>query len=601
MLRRLKLDPHLTRANGLEEIEFDRLGDIVALAGPNGAGKTRILKSVCWQIQQTRARVFQMLKRIDHRKLTVELNESIAYDWLTGRRPPELPQSGPLLDVVAEYSESLARVSLTPSHDPARVTPTAVLWSHGTPSGSEKNLSALDTGIMRQVAFAKFFNLHKWAEDNAEAVHRAERFSSYVQRVLQSDFGCEGPSPVDQMGRPLFDQRPLSVEELSNGQIKALQWISNVEYNLAETRRTIILIDEPELYLHPAALITLFEILRELKPAQIWVATHSIPLLAYIGHDKTYFVEKGRVEWAGNKIARVQAGLLGGEEGVSRLRSFLNEGSHLAFHHFATQCLLPPASLDLAESDRQASDFVSYVQGRLGSGKVTRLLDYAAGRGRLAHALAEVQSDQKDLLRYHAYNDPRYVTSEEREACRGHVQRLASEGDLDKHYAEKISPYNYDDHSRMDAVVLCNVLHEIPPDRWISVMKEIRGCLRDNGVLVIMEDQQMPVGELPHEKGYLVLEKDELGALFGIPSNELDHLRSYSRETRLTIFEIPARYLDRCTEVTRQTALGRVRDRAMRALKNLRSAPSEPGALHRRGREHAYYAMLHANAVLALE
>ena len=65
MLRRLKIDPHLTRANGLEEIEFDRLGDIVALAGPNGAGKTRILKSVWTQIQHTRARVFQVGGRLN--------------------------------------------------------------------------------------------------------------------------------------------------------------------------------------------------------------------------------------------------------------------------------------------------------------------------------------------------------------------------------------------------------------------------------------------------------------------------------------------------------------------------------------------------------
>ncbi len=50
--------------------------------------------------------------------------------------------------------------------------------------------------------------------------------------------------------------------------------------------------------------------------------------------------------------------------------------------------------------------------------------------------------------------------------------------------------------AKADAVVLCNCLHEIEPRHWPEVFAQIAACLSDEGVLIMVEDLEIPVGEL---------------------------------------------------------------------------------------------------------
>jgi hypothetical protein len=111
----------------------------------------------------------------------------------------------------------------------------------------------------------------------------------------------------------------------------------------------------------------------------------------------------------------------------------------------------------------------------------------------------------------------------------------------------------------------------------------------------------MNVGELPHDKGFLVLDEVELQELFGVSNHECDALRFATVADRLSLAQISRTILDRCNGPRVQSALGLLAKRSLDHVRRLRRASPAPDADHRRGRAHAYYAMLHTNATLALE
>ena len=78
---------------------------------------------------------------------------------------------------------------------------------------------------------------------------------------------------------------------------------------------------------------------------------------------------------------------------------------------------------------------------------------------------------------------------------------------------------------------------------------------------------------------------------------------------RLTAFEIPVDSLGNATKDSLARALRLVKDRAIREVKQLRAEATGPDKVerakaagpHKAGRRHAFFAMLHLNATLALD
>ncbi|WP_338082180.1 methyltransferase domain-containing protein [Enhygromyxa salina] len=396
--------------------------------------------------------------------------------------------------------------------------------------------------------------------------------------------------------------RRIDKDTLSEGQRVLLRWAQLIHEEVADLRDAILLIDEPELHLHPHALIEAITRLAELHPAQIWVATHSIPLLAWIGPRHIYSMDQGRPSWAGNQMKRVLGGLLGENDGTERLRTFLTDAGSLAFHQFAAECLLAAGVLPLRDGDPQAAHFVTHISELLQAAEQdVRVLEYGAGRGRLIEAIAALPTGDRARLRYHVYNDPEHTDPADASTCRAQLARLEG-SEVTHRYCDDLRQHQLDAADKMDAVVLCNVLHEVSPQDWPRLMDRLRACLRPDGHLLILEDQQMSVGELPHDAGYIVLDEVELCALFnaaaGTPLLRYGQLHA----GRLSIAEISAQLLVACTPDCVNKALKQVQQRALDQITTLRrpkgpASPAEPG--HRRGRLHAYYALLHTNATLA--
>ena len=148
-------------------------------------------------------------------------------------------------------------------------------------------------------------------------------------------------------------------------------------------------------------------------------------------------------------------------------------------------------------------------------------------------------------------------------------------------------------------VVLCNVLHEIPPTDWLNMFSALKDVLLPEGRFVIIEDQEPSVGELPHDKGFLLLNKDELTQLFGGNTAYVED-KSPGKgiaNGRISVLCVPHKHLKRAKQKTLSLALKSLHARANGEVNKLRAA----GATEQRdGRRHALYMLLAFNANRAM-
>jgi hypothetical protein len=113
--------------------------------------------------------------------------------------------------------------------------------------------------------------------------------------------------------------------------------------NIGNLENYIIFMDEPENHLHPSAVIDLLDTIKEHNPnGQIWIATHSIPLLSHFDSSFLWFVENNTVKYSGKKPELVLRSLLGDEDRIQKLRDFTSLPSELARNRFTFECLCPP-------------------------------------------------------------------------------------------------------------------------------------------------------------------------------------------------------------------------------------------------------------------
>jgi predicted ATPase len=83
-----------------------------------------------------------------------------------------------------------------------------------------------------------------------------------------------------------FRGRPFKPEELSQGELILAVWAIILRRQKEDLRGAYLLVDEPENHLHPDVCIRALTALQEqiLGPdGQIWLATHSVPLIAHAG------------------------------------------------------------------------------------------------------------------------------------------------------------------------------------------------------------------------------------------------------------------------------------------------------------------------------
>lgn len=577
------------------------LGRMVVLAGPNGSGKSRFLRAVRQLLEEADAVSVLASKGTSATEAKAFwAAEPRPSDWVEGAdAPPQRQVAG--LKVLERFGLK-RRMNVCDLTQP--INPTV---RNASATNFVEQRLCID-GCVRPGLAGAYEHQHVFLESMARRldlrnrqdfdlrhmeIDSADRFKVILDSLLRADFLPK--LNAEYLAEVVLFNRPFDPDELSSGQKVLIAWAVALHMQ-SSLRDSIIMIDEPENHLHPDACIGALQSLRDKvlgDNGQLWIATHSVPVIAWAGAETLFGVERGEVSYAGNRVQHVINSLSGGADRRERLREFLAEADRFGFYHFVGQCLANPDVVEASNGDPQERVFAQFVS-ELRNGKgAFRVLDFGAGKGRLATAIARGSPDLSGLC-YYTY-DESDAWRAEREVAVAHLHELgASTDELRDLGMLRVKS------DQVDLVVLCNVFHEIPPGEWLKLFRDIASVLREGGKLVIIEDQEPSVGELPHDKGFLLLNIHELAQLFGGDSRHVED-RSPGPNVaggRISVACVSAAYLNLVSDANRSLALDSLRLRAISEVDRIRRASS---AAQRDGRRHALYVMLAFNAARALE
>jgi SAM-dependent methyltransferase len=282
---------------------------------------------------------------------------------------------------------------------------------------------------------------------------------------------------LEMCGRPAF-----SSSNLSAGQVRLLELIVLTEYISSEPY--VVLWDEPEQHLHPDLVIRAVELLsKRLDQAQLWLATHCLPLVARLEPSSLYIVDKGVVRWSGGEPSEVLDSLIGGGDNAAHIRDFLARPIDLALQRFLWECLRAPAVVDYRDHDPQQGQTFECLRELWEMRRPVRLLDFGAGKGRLAAMLTRVQEGNPVPVEYFAF-DPNGVHAER---CQAAIAELHPNSIPTEHYfGNEADLFQHLEGNPVDLVVMSNVLHEISPRDWVSTLRDtVRRLLATEGLLIV--------------------------------------------------------------------------------------------------------------------
>ncbi len=588
---------------GLKAVKMQKLGQVVLIAGKNGAGKTRFFEKLAtWPGQQKHAishwdsiaRNNFELRKADNRS---ESLDSMRRNFFNANKLPTI-----LDDFTVEGTWPPNFVPFVPKRLDLTLPSTEPRGNTKTHSNNIE--TALGVDQLAGGTLARIIELQaNWREakhndpsyppdECADVIQRYENFRNLIRSLLKTELSRHGQEAT------LFD-RPIEKANLSDGQKVLLQLAVAIHAQGAKLSDVVLLMDEPENHLHPGALLDVVDaILPHLDGGQIWIATHSLPLLAHFDSSSLWWMEDGDISYAGDKPEKVLQGLVGDDERRGKLEVFLGLPAMLASSRFAYQCLLPPAVVDTPAGDPQTNQIATLLEKHR-PGEKLRILDFGAGRGRLAADLADggyEASKLKERVDYIAF-DP---CPAHRDACLCAIERLHGSSEH-RYFNDEKSLRSIIHDKTVDVVVMCNVLHEIEPSEWTCIFSEqnlVRQLLREDGYLLVVEDYQMPVGEKAHQKGFLVLDTSQLRKLFKVTLDDTQFSHADARgDGRLKAHIIPKSVLGRVSSDSRKDALHDLAHMAKTEIKTRRAADPT----YKNGRLHQFYVQLFANAQLALE
>ena len=585
---------------------MQRLGKVVLLAGKNGSGKSRLLSLVqsaasFFQTKHQTGVFRQRIQELEEIRKKGELSPDQTHHYENYKRDLEratrFELSADAAPEIVAFFPKIVKLE-DPYHHGGQETKSREQQTRNFSNGLIHGLRELNVNALSAI---QLIQTRHWEashpRSSASADHKvsAEREYEELNSLILSLLG-ESLQRDHEGSATLFGFR-IGDSKLSGGQAILLQ-LAVALHNLrlgSRIREAILLIDEPENHLHPAAMLQVISSLESLlADGQLWIATHSVPLLAHFDPSSIWWMENGKVEFAGTAPRRVLEGLLGDEERILKSSDFLNLPFSLASTRFAHQCLSPAPVVQTGVHDPQNKQIADLLK-ELGIAKL-RLLDFGAGRGRLVSffGATEDPSILKSSLDYVAFD----LDSANKESCMAAIDQVYGDS-ADRYFNRDVELFTARDVGSFDVIVMCNVLHEIPAADWLSLFAAegtIRRALNPNGVLVL-EDMNLPVGELPHQKGFLVLDTPQIKTLFKLSTDDKAVSAVSHSGGRLKAHRIPTAYLGRVDSESRKNALQGLSHSARTEIGRLRQAKGS----YQDGRLHGFWLQQFANAQLALE
>ncbi len=648
-IKKLILNEKDLKDSGLKSIDSVKIGSLVALVGKNGSGKTRFLKAIerklnnielidvleeCYeylpsqiysykqkysQSKETYASYLKLIEAQEQQKKTPN-DEALKQHVADLRNDYENKSKHHKINVntlmqTSKYiqKEVKKRVKII-KHDDLRALKAtfdskeeSVLSFEDIIESTNGSIEVNEFSMISNSALKFLRRLpHKLNYDDIETRGNIKKFRARVSHkrymklkgMIQSflgkklDWGSRRTSidehddhiNIKATGYWTLDGREFNYNDLSEGE-KVLFAYALLLFLLDTNPRvnfkdSIIVIDEPELNLHPKAQIHLIESLKDLvqETGQLFIATHSLPIVANLDYGAINLVRDS--EWCTpSSVVPFHSidELMGFDEHYNTMVEFLVSPPSWAMTRFMAQCFEKPEVFEVASNnDPQRKVFSDLIQG-----DPITILDFGAGKGRLLDAVFENEGTKKRITAYDCFDVD-----------------TANNDLLKKKGARKVLNVLEDiDKEKYDLIVMVNVLHEISIKHWKETLNTVKSALTFDGYLAIVEDTELPIGELPNENGFLLLGKEEFKILLGDKTSFITP-DTAQYKNRIICSLVHRGDIAFMTNNILIKTLETLKMNSLKSIKDFRKQPSKDVKL---GRLYALKANLFVNAELSLK
>ncbi len=362
-----------------------------------------------------------------------------------------------------------------------------------------------------------------------------------------------------------------------------------IKYNKEENQKLVLLLDEPELHLHPKALMSFIDYLKNEGAIEMCcIATHSIFLIPLFDFYEIIHIENGTLQEYNSELYNdIYENIVGKNE---LLCDFLISRDLWKYYQFIAECFYFPKIVEkVSTKDEQFLKFLRYIQELTMFYLDIKILDFGAGGGRLGKAIkliGESENILREKIKYFYYD--RYQekpTDLDCEAFRSiHEIRLHNK--------------------KFNCVILMNVLHEIDINEWYNTFCDIYTILEDDGYLLIFEVITLLHGEQPYgDNGYILLGEEQVRELFMVSHINMIHLKDVDK-TRM--FIIPKTIVKR---VTKESIMNALKSLKRSLLKELREqylfrkkiAHKKEEVSHQIVRNYGFLSQHYLNSLFAIE
>ena len=594
---------------GLQDIKMSKLSNLVLVAGKNGSGKSRLLTKIknTLQVKPTISQKAQAQQNIPSLENTINNANKIGQNthsipsWTQSLNNSKDRLNWNLIETNEEQEQYVCfdfvpkQLGMQDPHSLAKQQ----IEQHAL------QIQNIDIGAIQNQAYSaiqhiqdQWFNATHPVSSIPEArkleiVQSYVKLCDYIELFLDTKLDRNENNDATLFGFRLGDAK------LSDGQKILLQFCMAIYSKETKISDLILMLDEPENHLHPEALVGLIDrLVNAVSNGQIWIATHSINLLAHFDPSNIWYIEEGKVSYAGNKPKTVLDGLLGRDDEIHKLSNFLSLPALMATNQFAFECLFEPQSVSTGNNDPQTNQIIASIESLINDNNIIKVLDFGAGKGRLLSTIRELNSenniDTKAWLDYYAFDLP----STDNDVCKNIIDSVY-DNDQTRIFNDEKTLIEEAPANSFDMIILCNVFHEIDAKDWLNFFNEhsiFAHALKEDGILLIVEDQLLAVGEKAYQNGFMVLDKIQFRKLFNINEDYLAH--DARSDGRLKAHYIKKQFLRNVTSTTRTQAIESLLHTSQQQILHLRSPSTEQS--YKNGKLHGFWVQQLANAQLAL-
>lgn len=316
---------HIKNVKGIKDLELsfkkdDKILDLIVLAGVNGSGKTTILEAIkdffdnkninFGDIEKSNVNLkiffedFEKKQIEEAEKSSIDNYEHKLQDFFSALQSYEYNRknNGEYYSyLIAKFFENPPKIIYVPAENKFEE-----IQTYSTTLSKEyKFINTINSNIIRDIPsyIATRRNYLATIEEDLtmkEVTNKVVNEINSIFNILELDVKLKGFSK-DEKTMPIFENsasEEFDINDLSSGE-KQL-FLRTLSIKMLEPNNSIILIDEPELSLHPKWQQRIIEVYKKIgENNQIIVATHSPHILGSISNENIFILyrnENGKIE-----------------------------------------------------------------------------------------------------------------------------------------------------------------------------------------------------------------------------------------------------------------------------------------------------------------